>query len=127
VAAVAQAHGLNANLVRKWLVGRGVKRCGLDARTPPSHSPELAHRGVAAAPLAAKLTKMELITQAVMVQAAIDVNGMSHDQKVRLTDEVFHHQPNMLGSILVLPRMGVGMVQLEVPLHSKRGLNTLLI
>jgi transposase len=28
VAAVAQAHGLNANLVRKWLVGRGVKRCG---------------------------------------------------------------------------------------------------
>ncbi|MHB1122608.1 MAG: transposase [Ramlibacter sp.] len=30
VAAVAQAHGLNANLVRKWLVGRGVKRCGLD-------------------------------------------------------------------------------------------------
>ena len=29
VAAVAQAHGLNANLVRKWLVGRGVKRCGL--------------------------------------------------------------------------------------------------
>lgn len=34
VAAVAQAHGLNANLVRKWLVGRGVKRCGLGARTP---------------------------------------------------------------------------------------------
>ncbi len=30
VAAVAQAHGLNANLVRKWLVGRGLKRCGLD-------------------------------------------------------------------------------------------------
>ncbi|MDP9607687.1 UNVERIFIED_ORG: transposase [Variovorax paradoxus] len=29
VAAVAQAHGLNANLVRKWLVGRGVKRCGM--------------------------------------------------------------------------------------------------
>lgn len=29
VAAVAQAHGLNANLVRKWLVGRGLKRCGL--------------------------------------------------------------------------------------------------
>jgi transposase len=34
VAAVAQAHGLNANLVRKWLVGRGVKRCGVElART----------------------------------------------------------------------------------------------
>lgn len=34
VAAVAQAHGLNANLVRKWLDGRGVKRCGLAAHTP---------------------------------------------------------------------------------------------
>jgi transposase len=30
VAAVAQANGLNANLVRKWLEGRGLKRCGLD-------------------------------------------------------------------------------------------------
>jgi transposase len=29
VAAVALAHGLNANLVRKWLVGRGLKRAGL--------------------------------------------------------------------------------------------------
>jgi transposase len=29
VAAVAQTYGLNANLVRKWLVGRGLKRCGL--------------------------------------------------------------------------------------------------
>jgi transposase len=30
-AAVALAHGLNANLVRKWLVGRGLKRCGLQS------------------------------------------------------------------------------------------------
>lgn len=29
VAAVAMANGVNANLVRKWLVGRGVKRAGL--------------------------------------------------------------------------------------------------
>ena len=29
VAAVALAHGLNVNLVRKWLVGRGLKRAGL--------------------------------------------------------------------------------------------------
>ena len=29
VAAVALAHGLNVNLVRKWLVGRGIKRTGL--------------------------------------------------------------------------------------------------
>lgn len=31
VAAVALAHGLNVNLVRKWLVGRGIKRTGLPA------------------------------------------------------------------------------------------------
>lgn len=29
VAAVAQANGVNANLVRKWLDGRGLKRCGM--------------------------------------------------------------------------------------------------
>lgn len=28
VAGVALAHGLNVNLVRKWLVGRGLKRAG---------------------------------------------------------------------------------------------------
>jgi len=31
VAGIALAHGLNANLVRKWLVGRGLKRTGLQA------------------------------------------------------------------------------------------------
>ena len=29
VAGVALAHGLNANLLRKWLQGRGLKRCGV--------------------------------------------------------------------------------------------------
>jgi transposase len=43
VAAVAMAHGLNVNLVRKWLVGRGIKRTGLPAprtvaRTQPAAS-----------------------------------------------------------------------------------------
>lgn len=31
VAAVALAHGLNVNLLRKWLIGRGIKRTGLAA------------------------------------------------------------------------------------------------
>jgi transposase len=31
VAAIALAHGLNVNLLRKWLVGRGIKRTGLCA------------------------------------------------------------------------------------------------
>jgi hypothetical protein len=60
---------------------------------------------------------MGVITQSVMVQAAIDVNRMGQAQKVALADEIFLQQPNMLASVLALPRMGVGMVQLEVPLH----------
>lgn len=31
VAAIALAYGLNINLLRKWLVGRGIKRTGLEA------------------------------------------------------------------------------------------------
>ena len=31
VAAIALAHGLNVNLLRKWLIGRGIKRSGLAA------------------------------------------------------------------------------------------------
>jgi hypothetical protein len=60
---------------------------------------------------------MGVITQAVMVQANIDVHGMGAAQKVQLADEIFAQQPNLLASILVLPRMGVGMVELEVALH----------
>jgi len=60
---------------------------------------------------------MGVITQAVLVQADIDVGNMDAAQKVRLADEIFVHQPNLLASILALPRMGVGMVELEVPLH----------
>lgn len=60
---------------------------------------------------------MGMITQSVMVQADIDVNGMSPAQKVALADEIFLQQPNLLASILVLQRMGVGLVELEVPLH----------
>ena len=60
---------------------------------------------------------MGAITQAAMVQADRDVRGMSQAQKVSLADEIFARQPNMLASVLALPRMGVGMVELEVPLH----------
>jgi hypothetical protein len=67
--------------------------------------------------LATGLNAMGVITQAVMVQAAIDVNGMGPAQKVHLAEEIFAQQPNMLASILALSRMGVGMVELEVPLH----------
>ena len=53
---------------------------------------------------------MGVITQSVMVQADIDVRRMGQAQKVSLADEIFAKQPNLLASILVLPRMGVSMV-----------------
>jgi hypothetical protein len=57
------------------------------------------------------------LTLAVMRRENIDANAMTPDQKVQLEDEIFLQQPNLLVSILVLPRMGVDMVQLEAPLH----------
>ena len=41
VSAVAIAHGLNANVVRKWLAGRGLKRMGAAAPTPRGSAPAL--------------------------------------------------------------------------------------
>lgn len=38
-AAVALSHGLNANLVRNWLVDRGLKPAGIAAPTPPAVAP----------------------------------------------------------------------------------------
>lgn len=61
--------------------------------------------------------KVGVITQAVMARADLEVRGMEQAQKVSLADEIFAQQPNRLASILVLPRMGVSLVQLEVPLH----------
>ena len=60
---------------------------------------------------------MTLLTQAVMVRANIDIDRMSAQHKVELADEIHARQPNLLASILVLPRYGVDMLQLEVPIH----------
>ena len=69
VAAVALAHGLNVNLLRKWLVGRGIKRTGLAAprtvtRQPvgvvtPVSSLQFIPVEIAAAPVAATATAPE--------------------------------------------------------------------
>ena len=40
VSAVALAHGLNVNVVRKWLAGRGMKRCASAALTQHNLAPE---------------------------------------------------------------------------------------
>lgn len=41
VSAVAIAHGLNANVVHKWLAGRGLKRMGAGAAASRDASPAL--------------------------------------------------------------------------------------
>jgi transposase-like protein len=38
VAAVAMANGVNANVVRKWLAGHGMKRCGQPQPASPTPS-----------------------------------------------------------------------------------------
>lgn len=62
VAAVALAHGLNVNLVRKWLVGRGLKRTGLAAP-----------RQAAAAMPSMQFVPVELTATGVVEPAAVDV------------------------------------------------------
>jgi hypothetical protein len=45
---------------------------------------------------------MGRLTQWAVIEADIAVRGMSHDQKVRLADEIYAQQPTMLASILAL-------------------------
>lgn len=60
---------------------------------------------------------MALITQTLLAEAAIAVNGMGMAERVRLADEVFAHQPDLLASVLVLQRMGASLPQMDVPIH----------
>jgi hypothetical protein len=60
---------------------------------------------------------MTRITQAVLVEAASAVNRMGAQERLQLADEVFGHQPNLLGSVVVLRQMGASDPQIEVPLH----------
>jgi len=60
---------------------------------------------------------MEAFSQAVMIQAAIDIENMDLPQKAHLADQIFIEQPNLLASILVLHRMGAEITQVEVVLH----------
>ena len=60
---------------------------------------------------------MALITQAVLAKAAVAVDAMGQAERLRLADEVFAHQPNLLASVLVLQRMGVGLPQMDVPIY----------
>ena len=60
---------------------------------------------------------MGRLSQAVVLQAVIEVNGMDLARKVATADEIFLVQPNLLSSVLALPIMGASMEQVEVMLH----------
>lgn len=81
VAAIAMAHGLNVNLLRKWLVGRGIQRTGLSAprsvtRTAASadevstRSLEFIPVELACAPVAASATATATVPEQVELPVA---------------------------------------------------------
>ena len=60
---------------------------------------------------------MMRIAQAHVAEAMRAVERMDTQQQVRLGDEIFAHQPNLLGSIVVLRRMGASDTQIGIALH----------
>ncbi|MFY7866886.1 MAG: transposase [Roseateles sp.] len=77
VAAVALAHGLNVNLVRKWLAGRDIKRAGLAAPRQVVPSPPVMQfipvemacaRGVAAPGESAARGAMDVQAQDIVIE-----------------------------------------------------------
>jgi len=73
IAAVALSHGLNANLVRKWLTGRGLKRTGIsacaDVKAPASGILSSAAASVLAAYV--QFLPIELAVPATAARAAV--------------------------------------------------------
>jgi hypothetical protein len=60
---------------------------------------------------------MTCITQAFLCEATLAVDRMGIAERLRLADEVFAHQPNLLASVVVLRRMGASDAQIDIPVH----------
>jgi len=78
IAAVALSHSLNANLVRKWLVSRSLKRTGIQARVAAMASAFTAVPAPAAAPLGAadvRFLPIELVAPARTTRAKSTGHG----------------------------------------------------
>lgn len=56
---------------------------------------------------------MSRIPHDAMVRAIIAAQAMDRSQKEQLADEVFRTQPNLLGAVLVLPRLGVALPKVD--------------
>ncbi|MDI1309058.1 MAG: hypothetical protein PSV17_06435 [Methylotenera sp.] len=60
---------------------------------------------------------MTYITQAILAEAVIALQGMGAQEQLQLADEIFARQPNMLGSVIVLRRLGASDAQIGVAVH----------
>ena len=60
---------------------------------------------------------MTRIAQAHVVEAVRAVERMNAQGQVQLGDEIFAHQPHLLGSIVVLRHMGASDAQVGIALH----------
>ena len=60
---------------------------------------------------------MSRISQSALVKAIKAMQSMDMQQKALLADEIFREQPNLLGSVLVLPQLGVSLQKVEFALE----------
>ena len=60
---------------------------------------------------------MSRISRNDLVSAITGVQAMDMKQKEQLADEIFRSQPNMLGSVLVLNRLGVSLQKIDFALN----------
>ena len=60
---------------------------------------------------------MSRISQNALVSAIKALQTMDMKQKEQIADEIFSEQPNLLGSVLVLPQLGVSMQKVEFALE----------
>ena len=60
---------------------------------------------------------MTLITQSILAEAVVALQRMGTQEQLRLGDEISARQPNLLGSVIVLRRMGASDAQIGIALH----------
>ena len=60
---------------------------------------------------------MSRISQNALLSAIKALQTMDMQQKALLADEIFREQPNSLGSVLVLPQLGVSLQKIEFALE----------
>ena len=62
-------------------------------------------------------SEMSRISRNALLRAIQAVQEMNNEQKLGLAEEIFSSKPNMLGSVLVLPRLGVSAAKQEFVLE----------